>query len=172
LSRLPRKSLWGDVLECELLFKGVFKVGTASQSGIMVRLDASGFLSKDALRLGLKENNTIYFGGFEADIVIRELLDKDLWQLPIHIADIASYENSLNQAIKHHFPKYWEVRQRSLNEKPLSNIPTSEFGKGPSASVKKSSPSLANRLEEGKAKVATNSAARKSLGMSDKQQML
>jgi hypothetical protein len=83
MSALPRSSPWGAVQKCDVLADGVFKVSTASHGGIMVRYAASEFLSGEALKEGFRANRSFCFEeDCGAAIVIRELLDKKLWQIP------------------------------------------------------------------------------------------
>ena len=159
MSRLPRKSPWGDVQTYEQLCKGVFKVSTASHGGIMVRAAATDFLSKEALKIGFKENNTFCFEeDNEADIVLRELLDKGLWKIPERITDMARYEDNLNQSIQHHFPEYWELRQKSITTSTQAALNGTE----------KLKPTLAERLEVGKAKAAVHNSPQAALETSRK----
>ena len=116
MSPLPRNSPWGAVQHCEKLIAGVFLVSTASHGGVMVRPNAASFLSRDALRYGAFRENSFYC--FEEDccepIVLRELLDKNLWQLPDRISDRAGYEDSINRSLQQWQPEYWDARQKRL----------------------------------------------------------
>ena len=43
--------------------------------------------------------------------VLRELLDKKLWNIPDRIKDKAQFEENLNQSIRQYNPEYWRARQ-------------------------------------------------------------
>ena len=45
--------------------------------------------------------------------MLRELLDKKLWNIPDRIKDKAQFEAKLNQSIRQYNPEYWRARQRS-----------------------------------------------------------
>lgn len=143
MSILPRSSPWGAVQKCEELCEGVFEVSTAGHGGIMVRYAVSDFLSSEALKCAFRENRSFCFEeDCDAQIVLREMLDKNMWKIPARIIDKARYEDSVNQSLQRWHPEYWESRQKSLS--PEIKPPT-----------------LAERLEAGKAKAAANNAAHK-----------
>jgi len=145
MSALPRSSPWGKVTQCEELTDGVFKVSTASHGGIMVRYAASEFLSAEALKCAFRENRSFCFEeDCCAQVVIRELLDKKLWQIPERFTDKAKYEDNIDRSLKQWQPEYWSARQKSLD---------AQAGKKPAT--------LAERLEAGKAKAAAYKATPK-----------
>ena len=141
MSKFPRSSPWGAVQHCEVMAKGVFMVNTPSHTGIMVRKNAVECLTKDALKYGISAKNYICFEGHNTQIVIRELLDKKLWQIPNRIADKTQYEDSVNNTLRELLPEYWEARQKSLSEEKK--------------------PKLSERLDAGKAKAAAHNASTK-----------
>ena len=146
MSRLPRSSPWGEVHKCEVLIDGVFDVSTAGHGGIMVRKNAADFLSPEAKNAAMNERNYLcYEEDCDASIVIRELLDKNLWQIPDRYTDKAKYEDNVNQSLQRWNPEYWETRQGAV-----ANILTEE----------KKPPTLADRLEAGKARAAAHNAER------------
>ena len=108
----PEKSPWGKVQTCDLLCPGVFLVSTASHGGTMVSKEVAAFLSPAAKRCGFQR------GCFEEDtqeeVVLRELLDKKLWQIPKRIKDKAAFEENINRSIKRYNPEYWRARQSGL----------------------------------------------------------
>lgn len=143
MSMLPRSSPWGAVQKCEELIDGVFSVNTASHGGIMVRYTASEFLSPEALKCCFRGNRSFCFEQDSCEqVVIRELLDKGLWQIPDRITDKAKYEDNINRLLMQWQPEYWETRRQTLF-----------------AQTEKK-PTLANRLESGKAKAAAYDAER------------
>lgn len=116
MSVFPRSSPWGAVQKCEELIEGVFSVSTAGHGGIMVRYAASEFLSSAALKCGFRENRSFCFEeDCTAQVVIRELLDKKLWQIPDRISDKAKYEDNINRSLMNWQPEYWEARQKSIS---------------------------------------------------------
>ena len=120
MSALPRTSPWGEVQKCEVLTDGVFLVSTASHGGIMVRKNATDFLSPEARKIALNERNYLSFEeDCEEAVVMRELLDKKLWTLPDRITDKAGYEDSINRSLLRDQPEYWEARQKRLDAQPV-----------------------------------------------------
>ena len=122
MSRLPRKSPWGDIQNCEVLYKGVFMVRVSSpegnKGGIMVRLADADFLSEAAIKCGVRSIGYITFEKGNAEsVVIRELLDKKLWEIPEYIGDRTKYEEKLNLSLQQSQPGYWKTRAKAL---PLS----------------------------------------------------
>ena len=82
----PRLSPWGDVQTSDTLCPGVFMVSTASHGGTMVSLDMAAILSPVARKCGLKMGDYLCFEeDCDENIVLRELLDKKLWQIPDRI---------------------------------------------------------------------------------------
>lgn len=82
----PRLSPWGDVQTSDTLCPGVFMVSTASHGGTMVALDMAAILSPAARKCGLKMGDYLCFEeDCDENIVLRELLDKKLWQIPDRI---------------------------------------------------------------------------------------
>ena len=144
MSAYPRTSPWGEVQHCEMLIDGVFLVSTAGHGGVMVRKGAAGFLSPDARKIGQSERNYLSFEeDCEEQVVIRELLDKKLWELPSRIADKAGYVESIDRLLIRWQPDYWGKRERRLEAEADA----------------KNTPVLASRLESGKSRVAERNAA-------------
>jgi hypothetical protein len=113
MSAFPRSSPWGAVQHCEVMANGVFMVNTSSHTGIMVRKNAADCLSNDALKYGFSAKNYICFDGHNTQIVIRELLDKKLWQIPDRVINKAQYEDGVNKTLQDYYPEYWAAREQS-----------------------------------------------------------
>ena len=47
----------------------------------------------------------------QESVVLRELLDKKLWNIPDRIKDKGQFEEKLNQSIRQYNPEYWRARQ-------------------------------------------------------------
>jgi len=121
MSVIPYSSPWGEVQHSEKLIDGVFLVSTASHGGVMVRKNAFDFLSSEARKIALNERNYLCFEeDCDEAVVIRELLDKKLWDLPNRITDKAGYEDSINRSLVRWHPEYWETRQKTLPAQPTS----------------------------------------------------
>ena len=111
----PNKSPWGAVQTCDTLCHGVFLVSTASHGGTMVSKEVAAFLSPAAKRCGFKRNGFVCFEeDSQESVVLRELLDKKLWQIPERIKDKAAFEEGINQSIRQYNPEYWRARQSGL----------------------------------------------------------
>ena len=72
------------------------------------------------------------FRSYEEDaqesVVLRELLDKKLWNIPDRIKDKEQFEENLNQSIRQYNPEYWRARQsgRKAAEAARSTTPAKE----------------------------------------------
>ena len=105
----PEKSPWGKVQTCDLLCPGVFLVSTASHGGTMVSKEVA------AKRCGFQRGGYLCFEeDTQEEVVLRELLDKKLWQIPKRIKDKAAFEENINRSIKRYNPEYWRARQSGL----------------------------------------------------------
>ena len=103
------------VQTCDLLCPGVFLVSTASHGGTMVSNEVAAFLSPAAKRCGFKRGGYLCFEeDTQEDVVLRELLDKKLWQIPERIKDKAAFEENINLSIRRYNPEYWRARQSGL----------------------------------------------------------
>jgi len=115
----PNKSPWGDIDWCETLCPGVFMVATPSHGGIMVSKDMTAVLSPAARKCGLRANNHLCFEeDGDEHIVLRELLDKKLWDIPARIKDRAAFEENINDAVRRYHPEYWRTRRVGLENHP------------------------------------------------------
>ena len=47
-------------------------------------------------------------------IVLRELLDKKLWEIPERIKDKAAFEENINITLRQYHPDYWRARQAGI----------------------------------------------------------
>ena len=116
MSRLPRKSPWGDVKRCGVLYKGIFTVSAdmaEERGGIMVRLSSAKVLSEAALKCGVRNKGYYIFDRKTSEpVIIRELLDKNLWEIPHYIGDKAKYEEKINTSLQQNQPEYWSARQK------------------------------------------------------------
>lgn len=111
----PKISPWGKVQTCDTLCSGVFLVSTASHGGTMVSNEVAAFLSPAAKRCGFKRGGYLCFEeDTQEDVVLRELLDKKLWQIPERIKDKAAFEENINLSIRRYNPEYWRARQSGL----------------------------------------------------------
>jgi len=125
MSRFPRKSPWGEVQRCEQMIGGVFLVNTASHGGIMVRKSAAEFLSPDARKIAMNERNYLCFEiGCKEHVVMRELLDKKLWQFPSRITNQMKLEATIDCSLQQRQPEHWSSRQKrlSLQERLRSGV--------------------------------------------------
>ena len=81
--------------------------------------EAAVLLSLTARKCGFLEGGSLWF---EEDcceqVVLRELLDKGLWQIPGRIKEPKDFERSLNSTIERYHPEYWAVRQKRLDKAP------------------------------------------------------
>ena len=115
MSVLPRSSPWGAVQKCEVYCEGIFEVSTAGHGGFMVRKNAADFLSAEARKYAINERNYLCFEeDCDAAIVIRELLDKKMWEIPDRYINKEQYEDNVNQSLKRWNPDYWDARQKRL----------------------------------------------------------
>ena len=75
----------------------------------------AAILSPAARKCGLKMGDYLCFEeDCDENIVLRELLDKKLWQIPDRIRDRAAFEENINRALREHHPEYWRSRQQGL----------------------------------------------------------
>ena len=108
----PERSPWGPVQTCDVLSPGVFMVSTASHGGTMVANEAAAFLSPAACKCGFRQGGFLYYEeDSQENVVLRELLDKGLWQIPARVKDKVAFEENINQALREDYPAYWRSRQ-------------------------------------------------------------
>ena len=60
----------------------------------------------------------------DENIVLRELLDKKLWQIPDRIRDKDAFEENINRALREHHPEYWRSRQQGLEREHTRSGPS------------------------------------------------
>ena len=86
-------------------------------------------LSPAAKKCGFKDKGYIcYEEDAQESVVLRELLDKKLWNIPDRIKDKGQFEENLNQSIRQYNPEYWRARQsgRKAAEAARSTAPAKE----------------------------------------------
>ena len=118
----PDFSPWGKIDWMETLAPGFDMVATPSHGGIMVSREASFMLSPAARKCGAWNGGYLCFEEDTAEnVVLRELLDQKLWQVPDRIKDPAAFEARIDQIIQQHHPDYWKSREIRLakNEKAI-----------------------------------------------------
>lgn len=110
----PPTSPWGPVRASDTLCPGVFLITTENRhGGIMVAQEVSAFLSPAARKCGFKKNGYLCFDeAAHENVVLRELLDKKLWQIPDRIKDKEAFEENINRSIREYSPDYWRARTR------------------------------------------------------------
>jgi len=155
MSRQPYHSPWGAVQTCKEIINGVFQVTTAGHGGIMVRQNATDFLSPEAINCGFREDGFhCYEEDCDAQVVIRELLDKNLWEPQLLSLDINQYETMINDSLQLWNPEYWAAHSNRSQ---------------PPAQEKAKQTSLSERLKDGAEKAAThnkeNSTAKRVVGL-------
>jgi len=128
---------------------GVFLVSTAGHGGIMVRKSAADFLSSDARKIGANQRNYLCFEiGCAEHIVMRELLDKKLWQFPDRVAGESKLEETINCSLQQRHPAYWDARQKrlSLSDRLRGGVEKAAVHNAPS---ERTTTKRADRLEMG-----------------------
>ena len=121
----PTFSPWGEVDWCETLCSGFEMVATPSHGGIMVERTAAMQLSVAARKCGFWENGYLCFEEDCAEnVILRELLDKGLWQVPDRIRDTEAFENGINRNIQQYNPEYWSARQRWYRKREQAKAAT------------------------------------------------
>jgi len=115
----PKDSPWGKVDFCDILCSGVFLVYTPDHGGIMVAKEIEEFLSPAARRYGQRRNGFICFEqDADEEIVLRELLDKKLWDIPDRVRNRAAFEENINAALRKNHPQYWRSRENGRVHAP------------------------------------------------------
>jgi hypothetical protein len=120
----PKNSPWGEVDDCDTLCPGVFLVSTPSHGGVMVAKDMEVILSPAARKCGQRQNGFLCFEEDSTEaIVLRELLDKKLWDIPDRIKDRAAFEAAIDQSLQRYHPDYWRSREKGRIQHPQSARP-------------------------------------------------
>lgn len=118
----PDFSPWGEIDWCETLIPGMEMVATPSHGGIMVSREASILLSPAARKCGFWAGGYLCFEEDAAEnIVLRELLDQKLWQIPKRIQDPAEFEADIDRNIQTCHPDYWSARTARLQKEAKSS---------------------------------------------------
>lgn len=108
----PKISPWGDVQTCDMLCPGVFLVSTASHGGTMVAKELAAALSSAARKCGFQQGGFLCFEeDCQENVVLRELLDKKLWNIPDRIRDKAAFEENIDKSLREYNPDYWRARE-------------------------------------------------------------
>ena len=116
----PKNSPWGDIDYCDTLCPGVYLVSTSSHGGAMVAKEVEEILSPAARKSGMRKNGFLCFEeDTEESIVLRELLDKKLWEIPDRVQDKAGFEERLNKRLQEYHPQYWRSREKGLAQAQL-----------------------------------------------------
>lgn len=111
----PDFSPWGKIDWSETLIPGIDMVATPSHGGIMVSREASFMLTPAARKCGHWQDGYLCFEeDTEENIVLRELLDQNLWQIPDRIQDRAAFQASIDRVIQDYHPEYWKAREKRL----------------------------------------------------------
>lgn len=114
----PDFSPWGKIDWSETLAPGFEMVATPSHGGIMVSRDASFMLSPAARKCGAWNGGYLCFEEDAAEnVVLRELLDMKLWQIPDRIKDRTAFVENIDQNIQKYNPGYWSAREKRLSQK-------------------------------------------------------
>ncbi len=111
----PGFSPWGEIDWSETLIPGIEMVATPSHGGIMVSREAAVMLTPAARKCGSWQGGYLCFEeDADENIVFRELLDQNLWQIPERIKDRAAFVASIDQNIQTYHPEYWKAREKRL----------------------------------------------------------
>ena len=104
---------WGEITYCERLYNYIFSVKTAEGGGIMVCISvADEYLLPEAQKCGFKHGEHLCFEmETQANIIIRELLDKRIWKIPPRVKNMPEFEKNLNASLKKFHPDYWAERE-------------------------------------------------------------
>ena len=79
----------------------------------MVERTAAMRLSVAARKCGQWEGGYLCFEEDCAEnVVLRELLDKGMWQMPDRVRDPAAFEAEINRNVQQYNPEYWSARER------------------------------------------------------------
>ena len=117
MAERPSSSPWGKIQRCKTEYPGVFGVSTEGHGGIMVNAKiADELLSPAAIKCGFKERGFICFEeDCQAAVVIKEMLDKNIWQIPKYFTDGKDkYIEMINSSLIRWNPEYWEAIGNTL----------------------------------------------------------
>lgn len=113
MNRNPDFSPWGEIQDSDTLCPGIFLVTTASHGGTMVSRESEAYLSPAARKCGIREGDFLCFEeDSDEHVVLRELLDRKLWNIPTDVKDPAQFEETLNRSIQEYHPEYWAAREK------------------------------------------------------------
>ncbi len=112
----PTYSPWGEVQDCETLCRGIYLVTTPGHGGILVEHESTLYLTTAARKCGFRDGGYLCFEeDCDEQVVLRELLDKKLWQIPSRVTDPKAFEKAINDSLQEYHPEYWTARARALN---------------------------------------------------------
>ena len=95
----PRKMIYGDVLDTS---------GDVLDRVLAVRFPGpNSYTGEDSAE----------FHCHGSPVVLRELLDMKLWQIPDRIKDRAAFVENIDQNIQKYNPGYWSAREKRLSQK-------------------------------------------------------
>jgi hypothetical protein len=117
LANKPSFSPWGRIQNYKTHYPGVYTVSTEEHGGIMVNADiANKLLSPTALKCGFLERGYICFEeDCQAAVVIKEMLDKNLWKIPKYYTEgKEKYSEMINASLIQWNPEYWEETGNTL----------------------------------------------------------
>ena len=81
----------------------------------MVSRDASFKLSPAARKCGYWSGGYLCFEeDTDENVVLRELLDKQLWPIPDRIKDREAFVAYIDQSVQTYHPQYWKAREAML----------------------------------------------------------
>ena len=111
----PEFSPWGQIDWMETLIPGIDMVATPCHGGIMVSREASFLLTPAARKCGVWQGGYLCFEeDADENIVLRELLDQNLWKIPERIKDRAAFEANIDLNIQTYHPDYWQAREKRM----------------------------------------------------------
>ena len=111
----PENSPWGEVQHCDTLCLGVFMVTAPGHGGTLISKEVVSMLSPAARKCGFRWGGYLCFEeDCQESVVLRELLDKKLWDIPERIKDRAGFEEAISQCLRAHNPDYWRARQAGI----------------------------------------------------------
>jgi len=93
----------------------------------MVARDVESLLSPAARKLGLRRGGYLcYEEDCDEAVVLRELLDKALWEIPERVQDKTKFESSIDETLQHYHHEYWRSRERGLQNSHCKSYAAAE----------------------------------------------
>ena len=79
-------------------------------------------------KYGMNYNSFLCFGeDTEKNIVLRELPDKKLWDIPDRIKDKTAFVERINEVLREYRPDYWQAGQERKAARPAVPAPTQGY---------------------------------------------